>query len=179
MNLQDLLLRNFLFRYHPKCCLQSSKIPKGDMMNENMPHKICFHGWALLLLRVTLGSIFIAHGGQKVLGLFGGPGLDGFVAWIAPFGVSPWLAYLAAYAEFIGGFMMLFGIAAELGALLTIPVMIGAVWLIHWPHGYFMQNSGFEYPLNLILFALVVIIGGPGKHALWNPFKAWRCRLSA
>ena len=129
---------------------------------------------ALLLLRLTLGSIFIAHGGQKVLGLFGGPGLDGFVTWAGTIGVSPLLAKLAAFAEFIGGCLMFLGIATELGALLTIPVMIGAVVLVHWPHGYFMQNGGFEYPFNLILLALAVIIGGPGCCALWDPFTSLR-----
>ena len=140
-------------------------------------HKISYRGWALCLLRLVLGSIFIAHGGQKVLGLFGGPGLEGFVAWAATIGVSPLFAHLAAFAELVGGIMMFFGIAAELGALLTIPVMIGAVLLVHWPHGYFMQNGGFEYPFNLILLAFVVIIGGPGRYALWNPFKELRKRI--
>lgn len=140
-------------------------------------HKICLRGWALCLLRLTVGSIFIAHGGQKVLGLFGGPGLDGFVAWAGTIGVSPLFAYLAAFAELIGGLMMFFGIAAEVGALLTIPVMIGAVFLVHWQHGYFMQNGGFEYPFNLILLALVIIIGGSGRCSLYNPFKELRKKL--
>lgn len=136
--------------------------------------KQCAQDCALLIVRLTLGSIFIAHGGQKVLGLFGGPGLEGFVAWIGTFGVPSWLAYLAAYAEFIGGCMIFFGLAVELGALLTIPVMIGAVALVHVHNGYFMQNGGFEYPLNLIFLALAVIMGGPGHWALWDPFKTCR-----
>ena len=129
------------------------------------------HAIALLILRLTLGSIFILHGAQKVLGLFGGPGLTGFVAWAAKLGIPAVLAYLAAFAEFFGGIMMFFGIATELGALMTIPVMIGAVVAVHGKAGYFAQNGGFEYPLNLIFLALAVIIGGPGMGALYSPRK--------
>jgi putative oxidoreductase len=130
--------------------------------------------WALFIVRITLGTIFIAHGGQKVLGLFGGPGLEGFVKWIGGFGVPPMLAYLAAFAEFTGGLLLFCGIAAELGALLVIPVMLGAVILIHWKHGFFSQDGGFEYPLSLIFFSLAIIVGGPGKYALYDGFKKWR-----
>ncbi len=136
-----------------------------------------YQSWALLIMRLVLGSIFFLHGAQKVFGWFGGPGLHGFVAWITSLGVPQFLAYLAAFAEFIGGCFMFLGIATELGALLIIPVMIGAVIMVHWPHGYFDQNHGFEYPLNLILFALAVIIGGPGEFALWNPFQHWRKKI--
>jgi putative oxidoreductase len=132
--------------------------------------------WALFIVRVTLGIIFIAHGGQKVLGLFGGTGLEGFVKWIGGLGVPSWLAYLAAFAEFTGGVLLLLGVAAELGALLTIPVMLGAVTVVHWKHGFFSQDKGFEYPLSLIFFALAIIVGGPGKYALWNCFKRYKDR---
>ncbi len=128
----------------------------------------------LSILRLVLGSIFIAHGAQKVFGLFGGPGLTKFVAWAGTIGVAPWLAYLAAFAELIGGCLMFLGICCELGALLTIPVMIGAVVMVHWNSGYFMQNGGFEYPLNLIFLAIAVIIGGPGFGALWDPAQRYR-----
>ncbi len=130
--------------------------------------------WALFIIRVALGIIFIAHGGQKVLGLFGGTGLEGFVTWIAKYGVPEWLAYLAAFSELTGGILLLLGVAAEVGALLVIPVMIGAVTLIHWKHGFFSQNKGFEYPLSLIISALAIIVGGPGKYALWDFCR--RCR---
>lgn len=123
---------------------------------------------ALLLVRVALGSIFFLHGAQKVFGLFGGPGLKGFVDWIGTFGVPPFLAYAAAFAELFGGILLFTGVAAEVGALMTIAVMLGAIFTVHWPHGYFAQNGGFEYPLNLIIFALAIVIGGPGAGALWD-----------
>lgn len=135
--------------------------------------------WALFIVRIMLGIIFIAHGGQKVLGLFGGPGLAEFAKMAATMYVPipAFLAYLAAFAEFIGGILLFFGIAAELGALMVIPVMIGAVFFVHWPHGFFGQNNGFEYPLSLIFFLLAIVVGGPGKFALWeHPCRIFGCR---
>lgn len=129
---------------------------------------------ALMIVRLTLGSIFFLHGAQKVLGWFGGPGLEGFAQWMGTMGIPPALAYLAAFAEFIGGILLFTGVLAELGAVMTIGVMIGAVVIVHWPHGYFSQNGGFEYPFNLILFALAIIIGGPGAYALWDPLRTFR-----
>jgi putative oxidoreductase len=135
--------------------------------------QVTLQAWALTIVRLTLGTVFILHGGQKVLGLFGGQGLTGFIKWIGSLGVPPLLAYLAAFAEFTGGWLLLLGIASEIGALLVMAVMAGAVLVVHWPHGYFSQNGGFEYPFNLMLFALAIVVGGPGKGALWDPFRAW------
>lgn len=130
--------------------------------------------YALFLIRLVLGYIFLVHGGQKVLGWFGGPGLEGFVKWAAGYGIPNFISYLAAYAEFIGGALLFTGIATEIGALLVIGVMLGAVFIIHWPNGFFVQNGGFEYTLNLIFFAIATIIGGPGKFPLWDPFAKFR-----
>ena len=125
----------------------------------------------LLLVRLTLGSIFFFHGAQKVLGLFGGSGLEGFVQWAATLHIPTWLAYLGAFSEFIGGILLFLGIFSELGALAVIGVMLGAIYYVHLDKGYFIQNGGFEYPLNLILFSLAIIIGGPGAFALWDHCK--------
>ena len=79
--------------------------------------------WALTITRIMLGIIFVAHGAQKVLGVLGGPGLAGFVAWTTKLGVPFYLGYLAAFAEFLGGILLLLGIYAELGALMCIPLI--------------------------------------------------------
>ncbi len=113
-----------------------------------------------------MGVVFIAHGSQKVLGLFGGPGLSGFVSWIGGYGIPSYLAYLAAFAELIGGALLLLGIYAELGALMVIPVMAGALILIHKSQGFFIQNNGFEYVLCLLVILFSIILAGPGYLAL-------------
>ncbi len=129
----------------------------------------------IFIVRIMLGIIFIAHGCQKVLGLFGGPGLEGFAQWSATMNIPAYLAYLGAFCELIGGIMLFLGIATELGALIIIPVMLGAVWFVHWNHGFFAQNGGFEYPLSLAIFLLAIVIGGPGKWYLWCPCHALGC----
>ncbi len=121
---------------------------------------------ALALIRTMIGIVFCAHGAQKVLGLFGGPGLKGFVSWASTVGVPSYLGYMAAFAEFSGGILLLLGLYAELGALLVIAVMIGAIYFVHLPKGFFIQHGGYEYVLTLIVNALAIFIGGPGAFAL-------------
>lgn len=125
---------------------------------------------ALFIIRLMLGSTFILHGSQKVFGLFGGPGLAGFAGWLATLGIPAWLAYLGAILELTGGISVIFGIATQLGAFFLACDMIVAIYLVHLSHGYFIQNNGFEYPFNLILICIALILGGPGKYYLWNPF---------
>jgi putative oxidoreductase len=125
-----------------------------------------------LLIRIAIGSCFILHGSQKVLGMFGGPGLHGFSQKLSILGVPIALSYAAAWFEFVGGFMILLGLVTELGALMCACVMLGAIILVHTPDkGYFAQQGGFEYPLNLLLSCLAIICTGPGTYALFDPFK--------
>jgi putative oxidoreductase len=130
-------------------------------------------GLAIFIIRSLIGIIFILHGAQKLFGWFGGQGLQGWVNWLATLHVPAFLGYASAIAEFVGGLLLLFGFAAEIGALLEIGVMAGAIVLVHWPHGFFVQNNGFEYALLLMVCCLGIIIGGPGRWHLWNPFKKY------
>jgi putative oxidoreductase len=122
--------------------------------------------WALTLLRIYVGTVFIAHGSQKVLGLFGGPGLDGFASWAASFGIPAYLAYLAAAVELVGGVLLLLGIYAELGACMLMPVMVGAFYFVHRTHGFFIQHNGFEYVGCLLVILVTIALSGPGYGAL-------------
>ena len=122
---------------------------------------------ALALVRIMLGIVFTAHGSQKVLGLFGGTGLQKFVSWIASLGVPAALGYVAAFCEFFGGLMLLLGIASRLGALMVIPVMLGAIALVHLKSGFF-GPQGFEYPLVLLVCAVAIFLGGSGAFTLFE-----------
>ncbi len=122
--------------------------------------------WALLAIRLLVGTTFALHGSQKVLGLFDGPGLAGFAHYITTLGLPAMLGYVAALVEFCCGIALALGILPQLVALLLIPVMVVAIWKVHVRHGFFGQNGGFEYPLNLIILLIVIIIAGPGRLAL-------------
>lgn len=123
---------------------------------------------ALFIVRLTLGSTFIIHGGQKVFGWLGGPGLHGWLNYLATIGVTNhMIGYCAAFFEFLGGILVLTGVAAEVGAGMILCNMIAAILLIHCKHGYFLPN-GMEYALNLALLCIVIIVGGSGSFALWD-----------
>jgi putative oxidoreductase len=122
--------------------------------------------FGLLLLRLALGIIFIAHGSQKVLGWFGGPGLAGTVSFMGQMGVPPFMAYLAAFAEFLGGLGVFVGLLTRLASFGILADMVVAVYLVHWKNGFFMQNKGFEYNLALIGMALCLIFTGAGRLSL-------------
>ncbi len=128
-------------------------------------------GIALFIVRLVLGSTFILHGLQLVFGLFGGPGLSGFSTWLATLGVPTLFAYAGAFSELIGGVLVLLGIYTQIGTVLIASTMVTAIYLVHLKHGYFSQNDGFEYPLNLILLCIAIFIAGPGSYTLWDIFK--------
>ena len=125
---------------------------------------------AMLIIRLVVGSTFILHGGQKLFGWLGGPGMQGWLGYLATLGItSHIIGYLAAAFEFVGGVMVLTGIGAELGAVMILVNMLAAICLVH-SHGYFLPN-GMEYALNLALLSLAIIFGGTGSYVIFNPFN--------
>jgi len=119
--------------------------------------------WFPLPVRLTLGLIFIAHGAQKVFGVWGGPGLAKFAAAGAPMGLRPawlWMG-AAAFAELIGGVLVLVGFLTRLGALMIVPVMLVAIFGVSW--GGFFLPKGFEYALVLLCIAFALVFAGGGR----------------
>lgn len=127
-----------------------------------------FHDLSLLPVRAALGWIFIAHGGQKLFGLWGGSGLTGFAGSMEMLGLKPPLlwAVVAGLGEFLGGLMVLFGFYARWGALAITGVMATAIATVHVPHGFFLQNQGYEYNVAILGLALCILLGGSGKYSI-------------
>ena len=123
--------------------------------------------WITMPLRLTLGIIFIAHGAQKVFGSFGGHGLAAFTANDAPLGLRPGWLWLgaAAFAEFVGGILVLVGLLTRLGALGIATVMFVAIVGVHWG-AFFANNKGLEYPLALLGMSLALLIAGGGQASI-------------
>lgn len=122
-----------------------------------------------LVLRFCLAVVFWVHGSQKVLGMYGGPGLDGFLGWMTSTGVPAPLAYLAAFAEFFGAIGMAFGFLTRVAALGIMANMAVATMMVHARHGFLLSSGqpgggvGYEYTFTLFLVALTLLIGGGGN----------------
>jgi putative oxidoreductase len=124
-----------------------------------------------------MGAIFFAHGAQKVLGSFGGPGLKAFInAGPAPFGfMKPaWLWYAAAaLSEFVGGILIFLGLITRVGAFFIACTMLTAILGVHWPK-FFASTRGFEYPLALFAMSLALLISGGGMASIDRALSSGR-----
>lgn len=133
-----------------------------------------YPSWSHLVVRLGLGIVFFAHGSQKVLGWFGGPGLKGTIAYFRQgLGVPPALAALAALTEILGGLAMIVGFLARPSALGLMAVMVVAIVKVHAKNGFFInfantpgKGHGFEFNLALIAMALSILIGGAGQWSI-------------
>ena len=128
-----------------------------------------YPSWSHLVVRVALGVVFVAHGGQKVFGWFGGAGLRATLAAFKGMGVPAPAAALAAFIEFFGGAAMILGLLARPAAIGIIVIMLVAIAKVHARHGFFLnfqgtpgQGHGFEFNFVLIAMALSILIGGAG-----------------
>lgn len=119
--------------------------------------------FGLFLLRIALGMIFIAHGGQKVFGWWGGAGIDKFIPMVEQMGFPSWMAYAAAYTELLGGAAIVVGLLTRVAGLGLASVMFVAAWKVHWINGFFLQDRGVEYNIALGAMALCLVFTGAGK----------------
>lgn len=133
--------------------------------------------WVPVPLRLAMGTIFFAHGAQKVLGSFNGPGLGKWTAYPAPFPFMrpAWLWMgAAAIAELISGILVFFGLLTRVGAFLIACVMLSAVIGVHWP--VFFAPNGFEYPMSLLAMSLALMISGGGMASVDHAISGRRRR---
>lgn len=124
--------------------------------------------WITVPVRIALGVVFIAHGAQKVFGLWGGRGLSAYLEGTPPFGfMRPgwlWLA-AAAFSELVGGILVLLGLLTRFGALAIAIVMLVAMFGVHWG-AFFMNNRGIEFTFALLGMAIALIIAGGGQASV-------------
>lgn len=137
----------------------------------------------LLILRVGVGLIAMAHGSQKLFGWWNGPRLSGFEDYLVNsantnIGFNPdaakWLAVLGALSETIGGLMLVLGLLTPIAGAAVLGVMVvaalfkstlaGGVWFFAVDPDF--TNKGIEYELFLGLAAAVIILTGPGRISL-------------
>lgn len=122
-----------------------------------------------LVARLALGIVMFPHGAQKVLGWFGGYGLQGTLGFFTQGMHIPLpLAILAIAAEFLGSLGLVVGLLGRVAAFGILVNMLVAIATVHLHNGFFMNwagtqhGEGFEYHLLAIGLALVVLLKGSG-----------------
>ena len=118
---------------------------------------------SILLLRITLGVILFIVGAGKVMGWFGGHGMETTIFFlVTKQGFSVPLAYMSAYTEFIGGFLLIIGLFTRPVAFAIMINMIVA-GIVSLPRGFI---TGAAYPFSLMISALIILLTGPMKFSL-------------
>lgn len=119
----------------------------------------------LLLLRVTVGVVFFAHGWNHV---FGGGRIAGTARWFAGLGMRPPLvhAWLASLTELVAGALLVLGLLTPLAAAAVVGVMLVAWITNHRTNGFFIFRPGEGYEYVMTLTACGVALAGLGSGAL-------------
>ena len=125
-------------------------------------------GLGLTVVRMLVGIIFMAHGAQKLFGLFGGYGLEGTGQWMESIGLAPGylMALLSGSAEFFGGLALVIGLLARPAALALSVTLVVAIFSVHIGNGLFMSNNGYEFALALLAGTVAVLIEGAGRFSV-------------
>ncbi len=122
----------------------------------------------LLLLRVFVGLLVAAHGSQKVFGWFGGGGIPGTQKMVRSLEVHPSIfwTWVSALDELVGGLLLALGFLMPLGPLMIIANMLFAVHRVHFGKGFWNSKGGIEFPLTLLVTALVLGLTGAGLYSI-------------
>jgi len=128
--------------------------------------------WAPVVLRVMMGMIMFPHGAQKLLGWYGGMGFSKTIGMFTGNGM-PWIvAFLVIIGESVGMLSLIAGFMTRFCAASLIIIMLGAIGLVHWPHGFFMNwfgqgsGEGYEYHLLVIAISAALALTGGGKASV-------------
>jgi putative oxidoreductase len=129
--------------------------------------------WTLTAARLVLGIVLFAHGAQKALGWFGGPGLQSTLDFFkSHLKIPESFAFLAIAAELLGGLGLIFGFLSRLDAFAIADMMLVAMIMVHARFGLFMnwlgdrKGHGVEYHLLAIALSIVIIIQGGGAMSM-------------
>jgi putative oxidoreductase len=121
--------------------------------------------WGITLLRITIGAVFVAHGGQKFF--MGFHEVAEFLGSLEIPQPTP-AAILLTAVEFFGGLAMILGILTRYVAIMLAFDMAVAIIMFHWRNGFFTAQNGIEFPLVLLVANLTLILSGGGEAELFT-----------
>ncbi len=122
-----------------------------------------------LILRLTLGIVVFPHGAQKVLGWYGGSGIEKTIdLFTTQLHFHPVVPIIVMLTEFVGAIFLIMGLFTRISALAIGVSMAVCAYMNHLQHGFFMnwfgnqKGEGFEYHILIMGIALVLLINGGG-----------------
>jgi putative oxidoreductase len=124
--------------------------------------------FGIAILRAVVGGLFIGHGLQKLLGKFGGHGLEGTAGFMESLGLRPGKvqATAAGMAETGGGALLVAGAATPLAASALTGTMTVAIAKVHGQNGLWSQDGGYEFPLTMMAALFAITASGPGELSI-------------
>lgn len=124
--------------------------------------KSLFHNkdFGLLVIRVIIGAIFVVHGYQKL------DSIGMTIGFFSKLGFAPFLAYVVAWVEFLGGISLIIGYGSKIAAALLSVSTLVALVKVHGPNGFDVGRGGYEYILTLFAVVVGLLYTGPGRYSL-------------
>jgi putative oxidoreductase len=136
--------------------------------------------WSPVILRIMLALVIFPHGAQKLLGWYGGFGYEGTMGFFTQqMGLPSVIAFLIIIGEFFGPLALAAGFMTRFTAVSLATIMAGAIAMVHWPYGFFMNwfgqqaGEGFEYHLLVIGIGLSLLVTGAGKWSVDHAIGKW------
>lgn len=123
------------------------------------------------LIRAFLGVALLVRG---LLFLFDPSRLED----LTPASPPAWMVYAVTFAHIVGGAMLAVGLFTRIGALIQIPILAGAVFVVHFREGLLWPRESFELSALVLFILVVLLIYGPGKASLDYYFFGRRTRLA-
>ncbi|HZP17459.1 MAG TPA: DoxX family protein [Terriglobales bacterium] len=118
----------------------------------------------LTVLRVVVGIVFLVHGYQKLFQM--GPHKVAGFFHMSGIPLPLVSAAIVTLVEFVGGILLVLGVATRVAAALNAIDMAVAILVVHLKHGFYNQNMGFEYPLVMLAATLCLALAGGGAFSL-------------
>ncbi len=132
-----------------------------------------------LIIRVTLGLVIFPHGAQKLFGWFGGFGFSATMDFMTGTGL-PWIvALLVVLGESLGALALIFGFFGRFMSFGIFLIMLGAIFMVHFQYGFFMNwfgkqpGEGYEYHILMVGLALGTMVGGSGRFSVDRLINGW------